>query len=297
MTSTPLRIAAISFLNPAPLMWDFEHPPLADDLAQRYHLHYTDPSRCAAQLLSGQADLGLIPVAALTPELAIVPGCTIASLDRVRSIQLILKPNPKTPGQPHTLTSVRTVATDTASRSSAAYTEILFRKFAGSRPAFVPCPADPVAMLRSADAALLIGDPALLALENRTGIEADIGPCTWIDLAQAWHQQTGLPWVAAVWAVRPHALHATGLSPHQLIADLNLSRVHSLEHIEDLVREWSPRLALPPAVVRDYLTSRIHYILDPPCIEAITLFRQYAAELDLLPPLPHLRFLEADQPA
>jgi len=30
-----LRIAAINFLNPAPLMWDFEHAPLDAALALR----------------------------------------------------------------------------------------------------------------------------------------------------------------------------------------------------------------------------------------------------------------------
>src|ERR1700678_3157183 len=128
---TPLRVAAINFLNPAPLMRDFEHPPLAAELAQRYTLHYTLPSRCADELLAARADLGLIPIASLTPELAIVPGCTIASLDEVRSIQLIVK-------SPHTLATVRTIAADTASRSSLAYAEILFRKFLHTHPTFLP---------------------------------------------------------------------------------------------------------------------------------------------------------------
>ena len=84
-----LRVAAIDFLNPAPLMWDFHHPPLNSILATRYELHPTTPSKCAEALLEGRADLGLIPIAALTPELRIVPGCTIASLGKVRSIQLM----------------------------------------------------------------------------------------------------------------------------------------------------------------------------------------------------------------
>ena len=196
---TKLRVAAINFLNPAPLMWDFEHPPLAAELAQRYTLHYTQPSLCADELLAARADLGLIPIASLTPDLAIVPGCTIASLNEVRSIQLIVK-------SPHTLSTVKTIAADTASRSSLAYAEILFRKFLNTRPAFLPAAADPIAMLQQADAAILIGDPALLALESRDHIEATIGPCRWHDLAHEWHTRTDLPWVAAVWAVRPEAL-------------------------------------------------------------------------------------------
>src|SRR5438445_10317454 len=125
MTPSPLarlRVAAINFLNPAPLMWDFEHPPLADTLGRRYSLHHTQPPLCADELLAARADLGLIPIASLTPSLAIVPGCTIASLDRVRSIQLIVKLRDQAAGDDPTqidraIAAVRTIAADTASRS------------------------------------------------------------------------------------------------------------------------------------------------------------------------------------
>jgi chorismate dehydratase len=279
-----LRVAAINFLNPAPLMWDFEQPPLSAALAQRYTLHYTQPSLCADELLAARADLGLIPIASLTPGLAIVPGCTIASLNEVRSIQLIVK-------SPHTLSTVKTIAADTASRSSLAYAEILFRKFLGTRPTFVPSPADPVAMLQQSDAAILIGDPALLALEARTQIEAAVGPCLWFDLAHEWHTRTNLPWVAAVWAVRPDALGPSSVTLSQLTEDLEASRNHGLLHIDQLVEQWTPRIAIPPPTIRHYLSHNIHYVLNTDCIRAIELFRQYAAEVDVLPPLPRLRFL------
>ncbi|MGD0442902.1 MAG: menaquinone biosynthesis protein [Edaphobacter sp.] len=279
-----LRIAAINFLNPAPLMWDFEQPPLAATLAQHYTLHYTQPSLCADELLAARADLGLIPIASLTPELAIVPGCAIASLEEVRSIQLIVK-------SPHTLGTVKTVAADTASRSSLAYSEILFRKFLHTDPAFLPAQADPIAMLEHADAAILIGDPALLALESRAAIEKTIGPCQWFDLAHEWRIRTNLPWVAAVWAVRPEALTSSHITPQQLTHDLQTSRDHGLQHIDDLVHQWTPRINIPPTTIRHYLTRNIHYTLDPNCIRTIELFRQYAAEAGILPPLPSLRFL------
>lgn len=272
-------------------MWDFEHPPQAAGLADRYTLHYTQPSLCADQLLAGGAELGLIPIAALTPSLAVVPGCAIASLDHVRSIQLIVKQgNLKAP---RTLATIRTIAADTASRSSLAYAQILFRKFLGIQPTFIPAAADPIAMLQQADAAILIGDPALLAIENRTAIEAhsNVGPCTWHDLAHEWRTRTDLPWVAAVWAVRPEALSISHITPQQLIADLTQSRDHGLAHIDDLVREWTPRIPLSAARIHDYLTHNIHYALDRDCIRSIQLFRQYAAEVGILPSLPTLRFL------
>lgn len=283
--SDRLRVAAIDFLNPAPLMWDFEHPPAMTLLAERYSLQYMRPARCAEELLAGRADLGLIPIAALTPELAVVPGCTIASLEQVRSIQLIVK-------APHTIGSVRTIAADNASRSSVAYTQVLFRRFLGIEPEYRVAPADPIAMLEEADSALLIGDPALFALEAKQQIEAAVGPCQWFDIAAEWIRHTGLPWVAAVWAIRPEALERTGTAARQLVDDLVASRDHGLRHIEDLVAEWDPRMALPAETIRHYLTRNIHYTLTPECIRTIELFRRYALEVDALPPLGPLRFLE-----
>ena len=297
-------------------MWDFDHAPLSTALAERYQIHSTQPSQCAVELLEGRADLGLIPIAALTPELAIVPGCTIASLDCVRSIQLIVKlksndhsdacHSERSEESPHfarsatsptetsatidrALAAIRSVAADTASRSSLAYTQILFRNFIGTDPAFIPAQADPIAMLQQADAALLIGDPALLALEDRTRIEEAVGPCLWLDVAHEWIARTGVPWVAAVWAVRPEAL--TRVTSAQLVADVELSRDHGLANIERLVEEWTPRIAMPPATIRHYLTHNIHYMLTPTCIESICLFRKKAAEVGALPALADLRFL------
>jgi chorismate dehydratase len=271
-------------------MWDFEHPPRNAALSQRYQVNYTQPALCADDLLAGRADLGLIPIASLTPALAIVPGCTIASLNRVRSIQLIVKLRSSSDSADQALSAVRTIAADTASRSSLAYAQVLFRRFLGTVPEFLPSPADPAAMLAHADAALLIGDPALLALEARESIEENAGPCLWIDLAHEWQTRTGLPWVAAVWAVRPEALTAS-IGPLQLIHDLQASRDNGLANIDALVAEWTPRIALSPDTIRHYLTRNIHYTLTPDCVETIRTFRGYAAEAGILPPLPNLRFL------
>lgn len=301
----PLRVAAISFLNPAPLLYNFEHAPAAAELRTRYTVHHTLPARCAAQLHAGEADLGLIPVAELTPDLRIVPGCTIASPRVVRSILLLVR-SPPGQAQPDALRAIRRVAADRASRSSTAYLRVLLGRFYGVAPVLVQRPADPLAMLRNFDAALLIGDPALLARERRDEIDRAVAAGSgqflhWIDIAQLWNEATGLPWVAAVWAVRPDALRppamgSAGITPAQLIADLNASRVAGLGHIEEIVREWTPRLALSPETIRTYLTENIRYDLNAPCIEAIRQFRAFAADLNILPPLPELCFLTADPP-
>lgn len=286
----PLRVAAISFLNPAPLLYDFEHEPQASSLRAQYAVEYMHPAECAARLVAGTADLGLIPIASLTPELAIVPGCTIASLDAVRSILLLVK-NPQRLSQDEALRGVRTIAADAASRSSQAYAHILFEQWNGTRPVFQEAAADPLAMLAAHDAALLIGDPALHARQQREQIDAAHAGLLWLDLAALWREHTGLPWVAAVWAVRPEALAQNGLSAQQLTADLTGSRDNGLAHVDALVEEWTPRTGLPRAVVRAYLTRNIHYMLDAECLRAIEHFRALAAANGTLPALPRLNLL------
>jgi chorismate dehydratase len=263
-------------------MWDFHHPPHAQLLAERYTLQLTKPSECARQLLAGEADLGLIPIAALTPTLRIVPGCAIASLDRVRSIQLISKVP---------LARIKSVAADTASRSSVAYTQLILKEFFSNSPTFEPALADPVVMLRQHDAALLIGDPALLALEDRAAIEGQTGPLEWHDIAHLWHTRTQLPWVAAVWAVRAD-LQLSQREREQLFFDLNTSRKRGIENIETLVADWTPRIAIPPATIRAYLTENIHYALDAPVQQAIAHFRALATSYGILPSLDPLPFLD-----
>ena len=197
MTSAPharLRIAAIDFLNPAPLMWDFEHPPLRDALALRYQIHRMSPSECASRLAAGpddpnRADIGLVPIAALAanPSLRILPGCTIAAKGRVRSLLLVRRAS-----QP--LTALRSVAADTASRTTIAYARILFHHWGNPQVPFLPHSADLDAMLDHADAAILIGDPALLALEERANrFERTGEELIYHDLAEEWQTQTGHP--------------------------------------------------------------------------------------------------------
>jgi chorismate dehydratase len=287
----PLRVSAISFLNPAPLLYNFEHEPTAGCLRSRYELHYTTPAHCARELHSGAADLGLIPIAELTPELAIVPGCAIASLHEVRSILLLVK-NPDGLATDEALARVATIATDSSSRSSTAYAHILFEHFLNTRPTFTEQRADAAIMLQSADAALLIGDPALLAREHRSEIDTAFNnKLLWLDLAALWRQHTQLPWVAAVWAVRPEALPLTGVTPQQLIADLTASRDAGLAHIDDLVREWTPRIPIAPETIRTYLTRNIHYTLSSDCLRTIEHFRKLATKLGTLPPLADLNLL------
>jgi chorismate dehydratase len=270
-----LRIAAIGFLNPAPLMWDFEHPPLCDALARRYRIDRMAPSACAARLASGESDIGLIPIAALAtiPGLRILPGCTIASKGCVRSLQLVHRAS-----QP--LAALRTVAADTASRTTVAYTRIMFHKWGNPEVPFLPLAADLDLMLERADAAIVIGDPALLALEERQNrFERTGEELVYLDLAEEWRALTGLPFVSAVWAAAPSSLLDEGVAE-----DFIYSRDHGLANLDALVAEWSNRIPIPEQTIRSYLTVNIQYVLDEECVEGMRGFYRMAAECGVLPP-------------
>ena len=269
-----LRVAAIDFLNPAPLMWDFEHPPLDAALAERYSIDRMSPAECAVRLADGRADIGLVPIAALaaSPGLRILPGCTIASKGRVRSLLLVRR-------AARPLAQLRSVAADTASRTTIAYARILFHKWGNPAVPFLPLAADLDLMLDRADAAVIIGDPALLALEERSNrFERTGEELVYHDLAHEWRTLTGLPFVSAVWgaAVRGNSLE-------KIAEDLIRSRDHGLRNIDTLAAEWSRRFPIPESTIRSYLSGNIHYVLDEECLEGMRGFFRMGAETGVLP--------------
>ena len=274
-----LRMAAISFLNPAPLMWDFEHPPLSENLATRYSIDRMTPSECAARLVSGEADIGLIPIAALatSPQLRILPGCTIASKGRVRSLLLVHRAGRE-------LASLRSVAADTSSRTTIAYSRVLFHKWGNPGIEFVPMAPCVDKMLARADAAIVIGDSALLALEERHNrTERSCEELVYRDLAAEWKTLTGLTFVSAVWGIAGGAAPRGGRLHERVVEDLIASRDHGLANIGPLVTEWAKRLPVSEETIRTYLTSNIHYVLDEECLEGMRGFFRMAAECGVLP--------------
>ena len=275
-----LRISAISFLNTAPLMWDFEHPPEDRKLSEDFEFSYTVPSQCAEQLLAGTADIGIIPsiTYATIPGLAVLPDVAIAAKDSVRSILLVLK---------KPIEQVRTVALDTSSRTSVALTKILLTKYFPAAPEreYLDMVPDLDAMLARADAALLIGDSALQV--DRSRYEA-------LDLAEEWRRFTGKPFVFAFWAIRFASLSDTSCA-YDLGEVFSRSRDHGLEpqNLDVIAREWAARLKLNEAAIKTYLTENIHYTLDREHTEGLELFYRCAAELSLIPEAPFLRLLGA----
>jgi chorismate dehydratase len=267
-----LRISAISYLNTAPLMWDFEQ----GGTGENFDIAYTVPSQCAAELQRGTADIGIIPSAAYASisNLSILPGVAIASKQAVRSILLVSR---------MPMNEIRTVALDNSSLTSVALTRVLFEKYWGGAREFRSLPPNLDSMLESHDAALLIGDPALKVDRRKYQ--------TW-DLAEEWVRLTGKPFVFAFWAVRQDTLKSSRLD---LPAIFQESRDHGLEpeNLTQIAKTWAPKIGLQEDDVVQYLTSNIYYYLDEAALEGLRLFYRYAHECKALPQAPELHFADA----
>jgi predicted solute-binding protein len=254
-----LRLGAVSYLNAAPPVHGLDGDP-------RFRVEREVPSRVARRLHGGEVDLGLVPsIEYAFGDYAIVPGVAIGSRGRVRSV-LLFHHGP--------LDRVRRVALDTSSRTSAALVKVLLRDRLGRSPQYVPMGPNLVDMLAVADAALLIGDPAL-------DHEGDVPH---LDLGEEWTRTTGLPFVFAFWAGRPGAVGAAG------VRRLQSALAAGLGALAEIASRQAGGEATRAARYESYLREDIVYRLGEEERAGLREFYRRAHALSLIPAVPELRF-------
>jgi predicted solute-binding protein len=247
-----LRVCAVSYLNTVPLVWGMMHGPQQGI----FDLSFSVPAECADRLARGTADIGLVPCAELDRlGLEFIPSVGIACRGPVRSILLISKVEPG---------SIRTLAADSSSRTSVMLTRAILADGYGCRPTILSLPPDLQAMLERADAALIIGDPAL-ALDPPTL------PYHVLDLGGEWVSLTGLPMVFAVWAGRPAVI-----TPE--VGDVFLDSYRfGASRLNEMLGD-AARRGIPEDLARSYLTQHISFELGPAELRGLELFRRRVAE-------------------
>jgi chorismate dehydratase len=281
-----LRISIVEYLNTAPLVRGFTHGPLRG----KYELSFTVPSQCAEALRSGAVDVAIIPAIEYQriPDLVILPDLSIASKKSVRSLLLVSK---------RPIQEVNRIALDRSSRSTQALTRILCAKRWRIAPEYFEAAPDLPQMLQHADAALLIGDPALrLSIDTApharrdasgetvtTAVAAGLsqsGPLFIYDILEKWRAMTSLPAVLAIWAARREVV-----TP-ELVRDFQDSLAFGLRHLDAIAAEASARMNLPAAELRRYLSENIDYHLDEENLRGLQRYYSLAAELHLLSAKP-----------
>lgn len=259
----PVRLGAVAYLNTKPLVEGLEARP---DL---FTIRFDVPSQCAALLHEGRVDLGLIPaIEYLRGDYRIVPGVAIGSDGPIASVAIFSRVP---------VDKIATLALDISSRTSVALTRILCSRRWGIAPRLTPAEPNPRAMLARADAALMIGDPALEADPAALGV-------TKIDLGTEWHGLTGLPFVYAMWTGREGAVGDVH------VAELNAARERGVAAIPDIARRVGEGNAHRTDRALRYLRDNLKYGLGDREIEGLRRFHALAAELGLVPGLRDLRF-------
>jgi len=252
------RIAASSYLNTAPLIWSFIYGSQRESVQL-----FTDtaPARCAEMLAGNEVDAALVPVIEYQrlPGVVIVPDVCVGSRLAVRSVVLASKLN--------NLKKVKRVALDDSSRTSVALVKIIFREFLGFEPEWDTSPPDLKSMLAHADAALIIGDPAMKVPRDQFHV---------FDLATLWRVYTGFGFVFAMWMARRANADAVRA------IDFSGARSEGLGHLDDIAAEYWQRLSLSAEEIKVYLTRNIAFQMDEEMKRGLELYFELAQKHKLI---------------
>jgi len=261
------RLAASSYLNTAPLIWSFIHGSLR---GQVQLLTDKAPARCAAMLSDGQVNAALVPIIEYQrlANVAVVPDVCVGSRSAARSVVLATRLN--------NLKKVKRVALDDSSRTSVALVKIIFPEFLGFEPEWITSPSDLKSMLAHADAALIIGDPAMNISTRQFRV---------FDLATLWHEFTGFGFVFAMWMARSEdAARIRRL-------DLAGAREEGLAHLHEIAADYENRVGLTCSEIKQYLMHNIAFSMDDEMRNGLALYFELSSKYRLIDEVKPLNFI------
>jgi chorismate dehydratase len=242
-----IRVGAVSYLNTKPLIYGFEKGWMKDEIA----LISDYPAKIAAKLLNNEIDVGLIPVAVI-PKLKehhIISDFCIGANGPVASVCLF---------SDVPLADIKEILVDYQSRTSAALLTILLKRHWKISPMLTDTSNGYQQNIKGTTAGLIIGDRALKQRRHSDYI---------FDLAEAWKQMTGLPFVFAAWVA-----NKTLALP--FINAFNKATSLGLSHISEIAAS----VDFPEYDLNKYYTQNIDYRLDDKKREALQLFLSYLQE-------------------
>ena len=244
-----LKISAVSYTNTQPFIYGIKNT----DILDKIHLSLDIPSDCAQKLIDDQADIGLIPVAAVInmPHWEIVSDYCIGAEGPVNSVFLFSN---------CPVDEIRTLQLDPESRSSNNLARVLLKNYWKVSPQLMSNAPD---YAQSADAYT-----AFVQIGDRTfGKKEKFGYV--YDLASEWKQFTGLPFVFAAWIANKPVSKS-------FIDEFNQSLKYGLDHRNEVIAALPARSDFD---YRDYLMQKLDFNLTASKIEALHLFINYIKTL------------------
>jgi len=273
----PVRLGRVEYINVLPVYLGLERQGTRCDVISGV------PTELNRQLDARRIDcapVSAIEVARHAGAYAVLPGLSISSVGAVGSSMLISKLPPERLGG-------HSVALTTHSAASLAFFRILCARLWHVQVRTEDAAPDLDAMLRDHDAAVLIGNPAIVAVnqaERRGNLHV-------VDLGEAWHELTGLPAVFAVWALWNDWARQQPEAVRVLREDLERGRAWGLhpDNHAALVQRGAFDTGLPEADIDAYFAKQ-DYRLTADHERSLLRYFALLAELDLAPPLRSLEF-------
>lgn len=261
------RLSASSYSNTAPLIWSF----LYGSQRAKYEMILDNaPSRSAQLLTEKRVDVALVPIIVyqMVADLRLVPQVCVGSNETVKSVCLVTKDKD--------LSEVKSVSLDISSKTSVALTKIIFREFLENEPTWKDSQPKIDEMLEKADAALLIGDPALTVDEKKFRK---------FDLAQIWKKFTGFGFVFAMWMTHQEK------SAIARQIDFAQARNEGLLHLNEIISNYESEISLSREEFQNYLTNNISFSLDDSLLNGLNLYFKLAAKHSLITQIKPLNFI------
>jgi chorismate dehydratase len=268
-------VAAVSFLNTVPLIEQFVDPG-----DQRVQLSRALPSRLAALLAEGKAEVALLPVVEILRGKSggMIPGTGIACRGPVDSVKLFWR------GE---LQQIRRIRTDRGSRTSVALLEVLFREWGHSVPELTAIEPRGDLDVGESEGALIIGDRCFAFEAACSASERGIRS---LDLGEAWFGLTGLPFVFAAWAVAPDFPGRRGREAvNELTALLAEARDSGLARLDAIAAREASAGALGPGgragaeALLYYFRTSLRYVLGPEEMAGLRRFQELCVKHAVVP--------------
>jgi len=239
-----IKISAVAYTNTKAFIYGLQH----SDIINKIDLSLDIPSDCAAKVISGEVDLGLMPVAAIpfVRNANIVADYCIGSDGAVNSV-FIFSDVP--------VEEIKTLRLDSHSRTSNNLAKVLLKFYWKHDVVFTTEPD------AKTDAIVLIGD--------RTFGKKDDFAFAY-DMGQEWKNFTGLPFMYAAWVANKEISKEF---KDEFNAALKLGLEHRKEVLADLPRVENFDL-------EDYLYDKLQFEVTADRKKALKTFLGYIEELE-----------------
>lgn len=247
-----IRVAAVSYLNTKPLLYGIKRSP---ELLSQIILTEDYPKKIGEMLISGEADVGLIPVAFIPriPHWQIVSDYCIGSVGKVETVSLF---------SDVPVDKIEKVLLDYQSFSSVNLCRVLFKNHWKKEVVFENATAGYIQQISGTTAGVIIGDRVF---EQKAS--ANCQPYIY-DLAEEWTKFTKLPFMMAAWI-------ANKKLPEDFTKLFNEANKTGLENIDAVIAE-NP---YPLYDLKKYFMEDISYEITGDKLKAMQLFITLMQEL------------------